>query len=146
MRSLIQRVKNASVQINNETYSSIDRGLLILIGVSTSDDDNHCDILARKISGLRIFDDENGKMNLSCEDINGSYLVVSQFTLLADLSKGKRPGFDKAMRPPKSKELYESFCTKLAEYTKREVKQGKFGETMLVNINNDGPATFILDV
>ena len=103
------------------------------------------DLLLRKTAGLRVFEDDEGRMNLSCEDIEGEYLVVSQFTLPADLSKGKRPSFDPAMKPPESEQMYETFCAELGKKTGRPVKKGKFGAKMMVEIENDGPATFLLE-
>lgn len=146
MIAILQRVKNASVLVNNEIYSSIEKGLLIFIGIHVNDDQAKSDILVKKIIGLRIFEDQDGKMNLSNEDVKGEYLIVSQFTLLADTSKGKRPGFENAMRPPKSKELYEYFCSAIQKSSHCKLKTGKFGENMLIKIENDGPATFIIDV
>ena len=99
---------------------------------------------AEKIRGMRIFNDGEGKMNLSCEAIEGEFLVVSQFTLCADLRRGKRPGFDPAMKPPEAERLYERFCTELAERTGRPVKKGEFGAEMRVELVNEGPVTFVL--
>jgi D-tyrosyl-tRNA(Tyr) deacylase len=146
MRALLQRVRDASVEIDGATHSSIARGLLILLGVTTTDTDVQLEALVKKIAGLRIFDDAQGKTNLSCEDIGGEYLVVSQFTLCADLSKGKRPGFEMAMRPPGSEQLYLKFADRLAALTGRPVKTGKFGASMLVSLKNDGPATYWLEM
>lgn len=146
MRAVIQRVSRASVRVAGDTVSQIGRGLLILHGVETGDGEAAVDGLVKKVAGLRIFDDEAGKMNLSCEDIGGEYLVVSQFTLLADLSKGKRPGFERAMRPPESERLYDLFCDRLAAATGRAVRKGRFGATMEVELVNDGPGTFLIEV
>jgi D-tyrosyl-tRNA(Tyr) deacylase len=145
MKALLQRVLDASVGIDGAVHSSIGRGLLILLGVAQGDGEPQVETLAKKISGLRVFDDAQGKTNLSCEDIVGEYLVVSQFTLCADLSKGKRPGFEMAMRPPGSEELYLKFCGRLATLSGRPVKTGKFGASMVVSLRNDGPATYWLD-
>ena len=145
MRALLQRVLDASVGVDGATHASIDRGILILLGVTTTDTDAQLESLAKKIAGLRIFDDAQGKTNLSCEDIGGEYLVVSQFTLCADLTKGKRPGFELAMRPPGSEQLYLKFVERLAALTGRPVKTGKFGASMVVALKNDGPATYWLE-
>lgn len=146
MRALIQRVREASVDVDASPHASIGRGLLVFLGVQKADTDAQVDALSRKIAGLRLFEDPDGRMNLSLEQVEGEYLVVSQFTLCADLSKGKRPGFDDAMKPPESERLYASFCGKLAALTGRPVKTGVFGASMLVKLANDGPATFWVDV
>lgn len=146
MRALLQRVLDASVSADGVAHASIGKGLLILLGVTTTDTDIQLEALAKKIAGLRIFDDAQGKTNLSCEDVGGEFLVVSQFTLCADLSKGKRPGFELAMRPPGSEQLYLKFCERLAVLTGRPVKTGKFGASMVVSLRNDGPATYWLDL
>jgi D-tyrosyl-tRNA(Tyr) deacylase len=145
MRALLQRVLDASVSIDGAVHSQIGRGLLILLGVAQGDGDAQLEALAKKITGLRVFDDAQGKTNLSCEDIGGEFLVVSQFTLCADLSKGKRPGFELAMRPPASEQLYLKFCERLGALTGRPVKTGKFGASMVVALKNDGPATYWLE-
>ena len=146
MKALLQRVLDASVGVDGAVHSSIGRGLLILLGVTAGDGEPQLETLAKKISGLRVFDDAQGKTNLSCEDIGGEFLVVSQFTLCADLSKGKRPGFENAMRPPGSEQLYLKFCERLAALTSRPVKTGKFGASMVVSLRNDGPATYWLEM
>lgn len=156
MRALLQRVLEASVDWSSEAtakegadrapQASIGRGVLILLGVTTTDTESQLEALAKKIAGLRIFDDAQGKTNLSCEDIGGEFLVVSQFTLCADLSKGKRPGFDLAMRPPHSEQLYLKFVERLAALTGRPVKTGKFGASMVVALKNDGPATYWMEM
>ena len=145
MRALLQRVLDASVEVSGARLASIDRGILILLGVASTDAEAQPETLAKKIAGLRIFDDAQGKTNLSCEDIGGEYLVVSQFTLCADLAKGKRPGFELAMRPPGSETLYVRFCERLAALSGRPVKTGKFGASMVVALRNDGPATYWLE-
>jgi len=142
MRLLIQRVSSGKVLIEGATHSEIGRGLVILAGVQVSDTSETVAAMVRKVTGLRIFDDAAGKTNLSCEDVGGEFLCVSQFTLCADLSKGKRPGFENAMKPPRSKELFEEFCAGLATATGRPVKTGVFGATMSVEIKNEGPATY----
>ncbi|HZE97918.1 MAG TPA: D-aminoacyl-tRNA deacylase [Planctomycetota bacterium] len=146
MRALLQRVKEASVEVDGVAHSAIGRGILLLLGVTITDTDVPLEALAKKIAGLRIFDDAQGRTNLSCEDVGGEYLVVSQFTLCADLSKGKRPGFGLAMRPRGSEELYKKFCERLAALTGCPVKTGKFGASMVVSLKNDGPATYWLEM
>jgi D-tyrosyl-tRNA(Tyr) deacylase len=146
MRALIQRVRDASVFVEGQAVSSIGRGLLIFLGVAQGDSEAQVEALAKKVAGLRLFDDAEGRLNLSNEDVGGDYLVVSQFTLCADLSKGKRPGFEMAMRPPESERLYVRFCERLGALTGRPVKTGRFGASMVVSLQNDGPATFWLDM
>ncbi len=146
MRALLQRVLEASVEVDGASHASIARGVLILLGVTTTDTEAPLEALAKKIAGLRIFDDPAGKTNLSCEEIGGEYMVVSQFTLCADLTKGKRPGFELAMRPPGSEQLYLKFVERLAALTGRPVKTGKFGASMVVALKNDGPATYWLEM
>ena len=146
MRVLIQRVLDASVDVDGARVSSIGKGLLLLLGVAVGDGEPQVEAMARKVAGLRLFDDAQGKTNLSCEDVGGEYLVVSQFTLCADLSRGKRPGFDAAMRPPESERLYLRFCERLAALTGRPVRQGRFGASMTVSLRNDGPATYAFEV
>ncbi len=145
MRAVLQRVLDASVEIDAATHSSIGRGLLILLGATEGDSDADVEALARKVAGLRIFEDGAGRMNLSNEDVSGEFLVVSQFTLSADLSKGKRPGFEPAMKPPGAERLYDLFCVRLGALTGRPVKTGRFGASMVVSLRNAGPATFLLD-
>lgn len=143
MRIVVQRVAEAKVTVGAEEVARIGRGLLIFAGVAVGDAD--VEPAVRKIAGLRVFEDEQGRMNRSCEEIGGEYLVVSQFTLLADLTKGKRPGFEGAMKPPESERIYEEFCRRLAAATGRPVRQGRFGASMQVSLINDGPATFVLE-
>jgi D-tyrosyl-tRNA(Tyr) deacylase len=145
VKGLLQRVAEAAVSIEGAPHSSIGQGLLIFLGVAQGDGEGEVEWLAKKIAGLRIFDDPAGRMNLSCEDVGGEYLVVSQFTLLADLSKGKRPGFDRAMKPPESERLYLKFCERLGALTGRPVRTGRFGASMVVSLKNEGPATFWLE-
>lgn len=143
MKAVIQRVNKASVNINNELFSSINHGILVFLGVEKGDTEDHSKYLAKKISELRIFEDEKGKMNLSLQDIKGEILVVSQFTLAGDCSKGKRPSFDNATKPDIAVQLYEKFIELLKEMN-IEVKTGKFGAMMDISIVNNGPVTFIL--
>lgn len=146
MRAVLQRVLRARVEVGSETVSEIGRGVLVFLGVSREDGDAATEALARKVHGLRIFEDGAGKMNLSLDSVDGgAYLVVSQFTLYGDLSKGKRPGFERAMRPPESERLYALFCRTLEALSGRPVRLGRFGATMRVDLVNDGPATFLLE-
>ena len=144
MKAVLQRVKHASVTINNELYSKIDRGILVLYGVEKGDTPDKMEWMAKKIAGLRIFEDINGKMNLSCADISGEILVVSQFTLAADCAKGTRPGFDKAEKPQQAKIMYENFIKEIQK-NNLTVKSGKFGAMMDIALLNDGPVTIILN-
>lgn len=144
MKALIQRVKQASVTIDGELYSSINNGMLILLGVTKDDTTENAEKLVRKLVGLRIFEDEQGKMNKSILDTNGEILVVSQFTLCGDCKKGTRPSFDKSAPPQIAEELYKYFIDTI----KKEisiVKTGKFGAMMDVALINDGPVTFMVE-
>lgn len=144
MKTVIQRVKKASVTIDEKLYSSIDKGLLILYGVEKNDTEDFSKYLCEKILKLRIFEDENQKMNLSVKDINGEILVVSQFTLAGDTRKGTRPSFDTAMPPKEAEIMYENFV-KMMKDSGLTVKTGVFGAMMDVALVNDGPVTFILE-
>ncbi len=144
MKALIQRVKEASVTIDGELYSKIGHGILIFLGVEKSDTEENSEKLSQKISSLRIFEDENEKMNLSIKDVNGEILVVSQFTLCGDCKKGTRPSFDNAAPPERAAELYEDFVTKL-QAMNFVVKTGKFRAMMDVSLINDGPVTFMVE-
>lgn len=144
MRVVIQRAKDASVHVNEENVASIDEGLVILLGVTHEDTAEDIDYLVRKIVNLRIFEDEEGKMNLSLKDVKGSVLSISQFTLYADTRKGRRPSFVDAARPDFALEMYEKFNEQLAKED-IEVEQGIFGEMMDVSLTNVGPVTIIID-
>lgn len=145
MIALIQRVSEASVAIDDGTTQSIGRGLLILLGIRNGDVEDFTKKLAKKTASLRIFPDINGKMNLSLADINGEALVISQFTLCADIKKGNRPSFVDAAPPEKSFPLYEAYVSDLsAALGKGRVKTGKFGANMKVSLVNDGPVTITL--
>ena len=144
MKGLIQRVKKASVIIDSQLYSQINEGILIFLGVEKGDEKSNADKLAEKLVKLRIFEDENEKMNKSVQDINGSILVVSQFTLAGDCKKGTRPSFDKAELPQKANELYEYFISKLKSMN-IPTQTGSFGAMMDVELINDGPVTFMLE-
>ncbi len=144
MKLVIQRVKNASVTIDNKLFNSINAGYLILFGAEKGDTKEKADWLANKVCALRCFSDENGKMNLSVKDINGEMLIVSQFTLCSDIKKGTRPSFDNAMPPEPANEMYEYFISKVKEQ-KIKVKTGVFGAHMEISLLNDGPVTFIIN-
>ena len=144
MRAVIQRVSSASVNVESTVVGQIGRGLLVLLGVSKDDSEAAADYLVEKTIGLRIFEDNAGKMNLSVQDINGEVLVVSQFTLYGDVRRGKRPSFDAAARPEHANKLYEYFVGKIrAAGVKCET--GKFQAMMGVSLVNDGPVTILLD-
>jgi len=145
VRVVLQRVKNASVTVGGERVSEIGAGLLLLVGVAMGDREAEADWLAQKISGLRIFNDGEGKMNLSVRDVGGEVLAVSQFTLLADTRKGKRPSFVGAAAPEKAERLFDYFCERLREADAHPVKTGVFGAMMDVALVNDGPVTIILE-
>lgn len=145
MRVVIQRVKKASVSIENKVYSSINRGLLILVGIEDADNREDIEWLCGKITNLRVFDDENGVMNLSVKDIDGELLAVSQFTLHASTKKGNRPSYIKASKPDIAVPLYNSFCKELENLTGKNIKTGVFGADMSVELINDGPVTIIID-
>ena len=144
MRAVVQRVRRAEVSAGREIVGKIGSGLLVLVGVSKTDTPADADYLAAKILGLRIFDDESGKMNRSLAEIGGSVLAVSQFTLYGDVRKGKRPSFDQAAPPPLASELYEYFVSKIREAGVVS-ETGRFQATMQVELVNDGPVTILLD-
>ncbi len=145
MRALLQRVRSASVSVAGKEISRIKAGYLILLGVREGDTPGDAEVLAAKTAELRIFEDENGKMNRSLLDVGGQALVVSQFTLCADCRKGRRPSFINAMRPPMAEELYLSYAALLRQKGVGYVGEGEFGADMLVSIENDGPVTILLD-
>lgn len=144
MIAVIQRVRSASVSVSNEEVSRIGRGILVFLCVEKGDTSDDAEYISRKLPLLRIFEDENGKMNLSIKDIGGEILIVSQFTLAADLSRGLRPGFEGAEKPEIAEKILD-LVVKSIELSKVPVRQGRFRSHMVVNIENDGPATFILD-
>ena len=144
MRAVVQRVSRASVKVNHEFTGKIGEGLLVLLGVAQEDAASDADYLAAKIAGLRIFEDEEGKMNRSVVDIGGAILAVSQFTLFGDVRKGKRPSFDTAARPARARELYEYFVTQIRALGLR-CETGHFQEMMEVELVNQGPVTILLD-
>ncbi len=143
MKIVIQRVKEASVKIENEIRNQIQSGLLLLVAVEDADTDFDLDYAIRKISKMRIFSDENGKMNLSVQDISGEVLSISQFTLYADIRKGTRPSFSQAGNPAHAEAMYLKFNEKLNQTV--TTKSGEFGADMEVSLINDGPVTIIID-
>jgi D-tyrosyl-tRNA(Tyr) deacylase len=145
MRAVIQRVESSKVEIENKIQGEIQKGILVLFGCHKDDTEDKLDILVDKLINFRIFEDEKDKMNFSLKEINGEILIVSQFTLLADTKKGRRPSFIDAMEPVKAKEFYDKFVLKMKKEIKI-VQTGVFGAKMKVSLINDGPVTFILDV
>lgn len=144
MKLVVQRVKNAEVKVEEKTVGAIDKGFLVLLGVTHNDTKEIADYLVKKLCNLRVFEDENEKMNLSLKDVNGKLLIVSQFTLYADCTGGNRPSFVNAAKPDVANELYEYFCDKCKE-NGIEVQKGIFGADMKVSLLNDGPVTIILE-
>ncbi len=146
MKCCVQRVLKCSVEIDEKIYSEINKGLLVLLGIEKEDEYASCDWLAKKVCGLRIFEDENGKMSNDLSDIKGKIMVVSQFTLAGNVKKGKRPDFTNAMEPETAKKMYEYFVKKCSEIIGVEnVKTGIFAASMKINLINDGPVTLILE-
>jgi D-tyrosyl-tRNA(Tyr) deacylase len=145
VRIVLQRVKDASVTVGGERISEIGAGLLLLVGVAQGDGEAEADWLAEKVAGLRIFNDESGKMNLSLKDVGGEVLAVSQFTLLADTRKGKRPSFISAAPPEEAERLFDYFCERLRDAGVGPVRTGSFGAMMDVALVNDGPVTIVLE-
>jgi D-tyrosyl-tRNA(Tyr) deacylase len=144
MKAVLQRVAEASVEVSGEMITSTGRGLLLLVGADQGDSEKNADFLADRCLGLRIFEDDEGKMNRSVVDVGGDLLAVSQFTLSANLSKGRRPSFTSAMKPPEAERLFDYFVDKLKE-SRLNVKTGRFGARMKVRLVNDGPVTFVLE-
>lgn len=144
MRAVVQRVTNADVKIDGRVNGKIDNGLLVLLGVGNGDTEEDMKYIADKIIKLRIFSDENDKMNLSLEDVDGSMLVISQFTLYGDCSHGRRPYFGNAMEPVSANEMYEKFVAYIREQG-IHTETGEFGADMKVSLTNDGPVTIILE-
>jgi D-tyrosyl-tRNA(Tyr) deacylase len=144
MRGVIQRVKHANVSVDNKIIGSINHGILLFLGVEDIDDEKDLEYMCDKVPNLRIFEDENGKMNKSMIDVNGSLLVISQFTLLGDARKGRRPSFIQAAIPEKAIPMYEEFIKRMKE---RNIvtESGEFGADMQVELVNDGPVTILLD-
>jgi len=145
MRAVIQRVSSASVSIENKVVGQINGGLLILLGIEAEDGSADVDYLCKKISQMRIFSDDEGKMNLNLEEANGNCLVVSQFTLHASTKKGNRPSFIKAARPDAAIPLYNSFIKTMSDLLNKKIETGEFGAMMDVSLVNDGPVTILMD-
>lgn len=145
MKIVLQRVKNASVTVSGEEISGIGPGLLLLVGIARGDGEAEANWIAEKVAGLRVFADDEGKMNLDVREARGEILAVSQFTLLADTRKGKRPSFVEAAPPEEAEMLFDYFCEKLREAGVASVETGSFGAMMDVSLVNDGPVTIILE-
>lgn len=145
MRVIIQRVQEASVTVGNSKVGEVGLGLLVLLGIEESDTSEDIDYLVKKVNQLRIFSDEEGKMNASIQDVQGSFLVVSQFTLHASTKKGNRPSFIRAAHPDQAIPLYNSFISALNKFANVSVETGEFGADMKVRLLNDGPVTLLLD-
>lgn len=145
MRAVVQRVKNSSVSVDGEIKGSIGKGYNVLLGVMDGDTDAQAELLASKIAKLRVFEDENGKMNKGILDISGEILVISQFTLCADIKKGNRPSFTDSAPSAEADRLYRFFCDCLRNNGVSKVETGVFAADMLVEINNDGPVTIVMD-
>ena len=141
MKAILQRVKFAKVEVDGEVVGESGNGFLVLLGVAREDDQREAEVLADKIAGLRVFTDENDKMNLSLAEIGGEVLVISNFTLCADCSHGRRPSFIAAARPEQAEPLYENFSQRLRDAGVKKVAQGIFGADMAVSLLNDGPVT-----
>ena len=144
MKLLVQRVANANVKVDDKIVGKVDKGFLVLCGVTHTDTKETADYLVKKLLNLRVFEDENKKMNLSLKQVNGELLIVSQFTLYADTSSGNRPSFINAAKPDMANELYEYFCSKCAKEG-IHVEKGVFGAHMEVSLLNDGPVTIMLE-
>lgn len=145
MKAILQRVTFAEVKVDGNTVGKIDNGFLILLGVAEGDTEKEADALSAKVATLRVFTDENDKMNLSLADIDGEVLVISNFTLYADCSHGRRPNFMNAAKPDIAEPLYEYFCEKMADNGVRKVEKGIFGADMKISLLNDGPVTIDID-
>ncbi len=145
MKAVIQRVTHAQVNVNGEIVGKINKGLLVFLGIGSSDSEADSDYLIKKIINLRIFNDSDSKMNLSLKDVNGELLVISQFTLYADTQKGNRPSYTSAAQPIVAKEIYNSFLSKLETVFEKKIESGIFGADMKVELLNDGPVTIIID-
>lgn len=145
MKAVVQRVKSSSVTVDNEIKGAIEHGLLILIGIHEDDTPAQMEWMARKIAKLRIFEDEEGKMNKSVQDVGGGILLVSQFTLYANADKGTRPSFIEAARPEKAEPMYNDMIEWFGQHTDLNIQSGEFGALMSVKLENDGPVTIILE-
>ncbi|MCR5050938.1 MAG: D-tyrosyl-tRNA(Tyr) deacylase [Paludibacteraceae bacterium] len=145
MRVVVQRCSRAEVRINNQVVGRIDRGFMLLVGITDGDTQVEADLLAKKVAQMRIFEDSQGKMNLSLKEVNGAILSISQFTLFADCRKGNRPSFVRAAGPATAEPLYNYFNSILREQYNLSVQTGRFGADMKVDFINDGPVTILLD-
>ena len=145
MKIVVQRVKNAKVEVDGNVVGKIDKGFLVLLGVTHNDTKENADYLVKKLCKLRVFTDEDGKMNLDIKKVNGKLLIVSQFTLYANCSDGNRPSFIEAAKPKQAEDLYEYFCNKCKEEYGIDVEKGIFGADMKVSLLNDGPVTIIIE-
>ncbi len=145
MKAVIQRVARASVTVDNTLVSEIKKGYMILLGVMDDDTNEDAEILARKTASLRVFEDDEGKMNLDINSVDGEILAISQFTLCADVKKGNRPSFIRSAQPEEANRLYEYFCEQLLENGVKNVRKGIFGADMKVDLLNDGPVTILYD-
>ena len=144
MKLVIQRVKNAKVEVDEKVVGKIENGFMVLIGIRKGDTKKEADYLVKKLINLRVFEDENGKMNLNIKSVGGSLLLVSQFTLYADCSNGNRPSFTEAAKPEQANKLYEYFCSE-CEKNNIKVERGIFGANMQVSLINDGPVTIVIE-
>ena len=145
MRILVQRVSRAKVTVDGSVTGEIGRGLLLLVGITHGDTDAELDWMVHKLSGLRVFNDTHGKMNLSVQDVDGGVLAISQFTLYGDAKKGNRPSYIEAARPEVAEPLYDKFCEALGNAIGKQVQRGVFGAHMDVELINDGPVTLMLE-
>lgn len=145
MKLVIQRVKEAKVEVEGKIVGKIKKGFLVLLGVSEEDTKENADYLVKKLCQLRVFTDENDKMNLALKDVNGELLIVSQFTLYADTTSGNRPSFIQAAKPEKANKLYEYFCQECEKKYGIHVEKGEFGASMQVSLLNDGPVTILIE-
>ena len=144
MKLVIQRVKNAKVEVDKKVVGKIEKGFLVLVGITHDDTEKEADYLARKLCNMRIFEDENEKMNLALKDVDGQLLIISQFTLYANCESGNRPSFTEAAKPEMAEKLYNYFCKKCEEYN-IHVEKGIFGADMKVSLLNDGPVTIVIE-
>ncbi len=144
MRIVVQRVKKANVEVEGKIVGEIEKGFLVLLGITHTDTKEDANYLAKKLCNLRVFEDENEKMNLNIKQVNGKLLIISQFTLYANCKDGNRPSFTEAAKPDTANELYEYFCNQCKDY-EIEVQKGIFGANMQVNLTNDGPVTIAIE-
>ena len=145
MKLVVQRVKYASVKVDGEIKGEINQGFLVLLGVKKGDTEKDLEYCVKKLVGLRVFEDQDGKMNLSIKDINGEFLIISQFTLYGDTKKGNRPSFIMAEEPDKANDMYEKFLEEVKKESSKKVEKGIFGADMKVELLNDGPVTILIE-